>query len=122
MGAAPDQSPKEPDRVGVSKTNTHPPMPRDERALRVDEAPLQLLGIDEDLHFAAQFFMTPRAKPDEQAPYSVMRRRLIDHVWLEEITVMNYRVATSEVRVVLEVDTDFADLFEVKDGVVAEPT
>ena len=89
-------------------------------ALQVDEAPLQLLGLDQDAHFAAQFFMTPRVAPHDQAPYSVMRRRLIDQVWLEEITVTNHRSATSEVRAVLEVDADFADLFEVKDGVVAE--
>jgi glycogen debranching enzyme len=88
--------------------------------LRFDDAPLQLLGLDQDVHFAAQFFMTPRVAPDEQAPYSVMRRRLIDHVWHEEIAVTNHRHATSDVRVVLEVDADFADLFEVKDGTVAD--
>ncbi len=49
-----------------------------------------------------------------------MRRRLIDHVWVEEVTVTNHRHEHSEVRVALEVDADFADLFEVKDGVVAK--
>ena len=49
-----------------------------------------------------------------------MRRRLIDHVWMEEISVTNHRHESSEMRVVLEVDTDFADLFEVKDGTVAK--
>jgi glycogen debranching enzyme len=49
-----------------------------------------------------------------------MRRRLIDHVWMEDVTVTNHLHRTSEVRVALEVDADFADLFEVKDGVVAE--
>jgi glycogen debranching enzyme len=88
--------------------------------LRVDDAPLQLLGLDQDAHYAAQFFMTPRLAPDDQAPYSVMRRRLIDDVWLEEITVTNHRRATSDVRVVLEVDADFGDLFEVKDGASAQ--
>ncbi len=88
--------------------------------LHVDEAPLELLGLDQSAHFAAQFFLTPRVGPDEQAPCSVVRRRLIDHVWLEEITVINHRHRSGEVRVVLEVDTDFADLFEVKDGAVAE--
>ncbi|MEA2243311.1 MAG: hypothetical protein QOD24_2867 [Solirubrobacteraceae bacterium] len=88
--------------------------------LRLDEAPLQLLGLDQDAHYAAQFFMTPLLAPDDQAPYSVMRRRLVDEVWLEEITVTNHRHATSHVRVALEVDADFADLFEVKDGVRAQ--
>jgi glycogen debranching enzyme len=88
--------------------------------LRVGEAPLELLGLDQSAHFAAQFFLTPRVGPDEEAPCSIMRRRLIDHVWMEEVTVTNHRHEHSEVRVVLEVDADFADLFEVKDGVVAK--
>ncbi len=88
--------------------------------LHVGEAPLELLGIDQSAHFAAQFFLTPRVGPDEEAPCSIMRRRLIDHVWMEEVTVTNHRHEHSEMRVVLEVDADFADLFEVKDGVVAE--
>jgi glycogen debranching enzyme len=88
--------------------------------LRVGEAPLELLGLDQSAHFAAQFFLTPRVGPDEEAPCSIMRRRLIDHVWMEEVTVTNHRHEHSEVRVALEVDADFADLFEVKDGVVAK--
>ena len=88
--------------------------------LHVGEAPLELLGLDQSAHYAAQFFLTPRVGPDEEAPCSIMRRRLIDHVWMEEVTVTNHRHEHSEMRVALEVDTDFADLFEVKDGVVAK--
>ena len=88
--------------------------------LRVGETPLELLGLDQSSHFAAQLFLTPRVGPDEQAPCSIMRRRLIDHVWMEEVTVTNHRHETSDVRVALEIDADFADLFEVKDGAVAE--
>ena len=88
--------------------------------LHMGEAPLELLGLDQGAHFAARFFLTPRVGPDEEAPCSIMRRRLIDHVWMEEISVTNHRHETSEVRVALEIDADFADLFEVKDGAVAE--
>ncbi len=88
--------------------------------LHVGEAPLELLGLDQSAHFEAQFFLTPRVGPDEQAPCSIVRRRLIDHVWMEEVTVINHRHESSQVHLVLEVDTDFADLFEVKDGAVAE--
>ncbi len=88
--------------------------------LHVGEAPLELLGLDQSAHFAAQFFLTPRVGPDEQAPCSIVRRRLIDHVWMEEVTVINHRHESSQVRLALEVHTDFADLFEVKDGAVAE--
>ena len=39
MGTVPDQTSKEPDRVGVSRTDTHPPMPRDKRGWHVSPAP-----------------------------------------------------------------------------------
>lgn len=86
--------------------------------LRVGDSSLDLLGLDQDEHFAAQFFLTPSVGPESEAPCSVMRRRLIDHVWMEEISVINHRHESSTIDVTLEFDTDFADLFEVKDGVV----
>ena len=51
-----------------------------------------------------------------------MRRRIVDHVWMEEVTVTNHLHEVSRLRLILEIDTDFADLFEVKDGVIAERT
>ncbi|HWI70553.1 MAG TPA: glycogen debranching N-terminal domain-containing protein [Baekduia sp.] len=88
--------------------------------LSVDQAPLTLLGLDQDAHFLAQFFLAPELAPDEQAPYSVMRRRLLDQVWTEELTIISHRHEPGEVSVLLEVDTDFADLFEVKDDVARD--
>jgi glycogen debranching enzyme len=88
--------------------------------LRVGEQRLALLGIDRELHFAAQFFSTPDVGPEESAPFSVTRRRIIDHVWLEEVTVTSHRHDRGVVELALEVDADFADLFEVKDGHVME--
>jgi glycogen debranching enzyme len=88
--------------------------------LLVGSTPLELLSLDQEAHFAARFFLTPRVGPDEQAPCSVMRRRLVDHVWMEEVTLTNHLHETANLRIVLEVDTDFADLLEVKDGAIAE--
>jgi glycogen debranching enzyme len=88
--------------------------------LRVGQAPLELLSLHQSAHFETQFFLTPTIGPDEQAPSSVVRHRLVDHVWMDELTVTNHLHQTSCVRVVLEVDTDFADLFEIKDGVAAK--
>jgi glycogen debranching enzyme len=88
--------------------------------LRVGESPPELLSLNQSSHFDAQFFLTPTVGPKEQAPCSVVRHRLVDHVWVEEITVTNHLHETSGVDVTLEVDADFADLFEVKDGVIAE--
>ena len=51
-----------------------------------------------------------------------MRRRLVDHVWIEQVTVTNHLHEPSHCIVALEVDTDFADLFEVKDGAVSDGT
>ncbi len=79
-----------------------------------------LLSLHQSAHFDAQFFLTPTVGPDDQAPCSIVRHRLVDHVWMEEVTVTNHLHETAAFRVVLEVDADFADLFEVKDGVVAE--
>ena len=87
--------------------------------LRVGRRRCELLSLDQSAHFDAQFFLTPRVGPDDQAPCSIMRRRLVDHVWIEEITVTNHLHETSRSRLTLEVDADFADLFEVKDGVIA---
>ncbi len=88
--------------------------------LRAGNSPLELLSLHQDAHCDAQFVLTPRVELDRQAPYSIVRRRLVDHVWMEEVTVTNHLHETSRLRLMLEVDTDFADLFEVKDGVIAE--
>ena len=87
--------------------------------LNVDDAPLELLGLDQSSHFSAQFFLTPKVAPDVEAPCSIVRRRLVDRSWLEEITVTNHRHELSHLRVAIEIETDFADLFEVKAGAVA---
>jgi glycogen debranching enzyme len=88
--------------------------------LRLAQTPLQLLSLDQSAHFDAQFFLAPTVGPDEQAPCSIVRHRLVDHVWMEEITVTNHRHESSHLRMVLDVDADFADLFEVKEGAAAE--
>jgi len=88
--------------------------------LHVGDPPLELLGLDQAAHFAAQFFLTPRVDPQTEAPCSVMRHRLIDHVWMEEVSVVNHRHTRSTIAVAIELDTDFADLFEVKDGNVEQ--
>ncbi|MGZ4231862.1 MAG: amylo-alpha-1,6-glucosidase [Solirubrobacteraceae bacterium] len=88
--------------------------------LRVAETPLELLSLNQSAHFEAQFFLTPTVGPDDQAPCSIVRHRLVDHVWMEEVTVTNHLHGPSRLHVALEVDADFADLFEVKDGVIAE--
>jgi glycogen debranching enzyme len=86
--------------------------------LRVGTDPLQLLSLDQGTHFEVRFFLTPSVGPEDQAPCSIVRRRLVDHVWMEEIILTNHLHEASRTLVVLELDSDFADLFEVKDGAV----
>ncbi len=88
--------------------------------LRVGQVPLEVLGLHQSAHFEARFFLTPGVGPDDQAPCSIVRHRLVDHVWMEEVTLTNHLHEAGRFRVVLEVGADFADLFEVKDGAVAE--
>jgi glycogen debranching enzyme len=85
-------------------------------SLRIDGRRLDLLGFDQDQHFAARFFLAPHVAPVETAPYSVIRRRCVDRSWLEEISLVSHRHQPSAIRVEIDVDTDFADLFEVKDS------
>jgi len=86
--------------------------------LRVGPDPLQVLSLDQGRHFEFRFFLTPSVGPEDQAPCSIVRRRLVDHVWMEEIILTNHLHEPSRTLVVMELDTDFADLFEVKDGAV----
>ncbi len=87
--------------------------------LELDGRTPELLSLNQDEHFAAQFVLVPPAQPNVDAPLSLIRRRLVDQVWLEQLTVINHRHQPTEVTLRLSVDADFADLFEVKDGEVA---
>jgi glycogen debranching enzyme len=88
--------------------------------LRVDEAPLELLSLHQERHFDAQFVLTPVVGPEDEAGCTIVRRRLIDRLWVEELTVINHLHRTSDISIALDVGADFADLFEVKDGRVAK--
>src|ERR1700684_93781 len=70
--------------------------------LRAGQTPLELLSLHQSAHFDAQFFLAPTVGPDDQAPCSVIRRRLVDRVWMEEVTVTNHLHEPSRLRVVLE--------------------
>jgi glycogen debranching enzyme len=67
----------------------------------------------------AQFFLVSPSEGFHAAPpLGIIRRRLIGDVWLEEVIVVNHRDEHTAVAVDLEVATDFADLFEVKDETI----
>jgi glycogen debranching enzyme len=89
--------------------------------LTIDGEPLDTLSVARTDYFAAQFFLVPRSRSIyEHAHVSVIRRRLVRGTWAEELVVLNHREEPLEVELRIDVDTDFADMFEVKDRTVRE--
>jgi glycogen debranching enzyme len=71
-------------------------------------------------YYVAQFFLVVPSPTFHSAPtLAVVRNRLVSDLWTEELVVVNHRDEHVPVTVDVGVGTDFADLFEVKDGVVA---
>jgi cell division protease FtsH len=102
MSAMPDQTPQEPDGVGASLTNTHPPMPRDKRGWHVSPAP------------------DGRGMP-EQAPQGPPAHRRAGFLWfvlfllaLNWISVLIFAPATGQPRVTVSFNPFFLE--QVKGG------
>jgi glycogen debranching enzyme len=89
--------------------------------LFLDGRPLETLSVADVDYFMAQFFLVPPLRAMFESPeLSIMRRRILQSEWLEEITVVNHRNDPLLAELRLEVDADFADLFEVKAGRVRD--
>jgi glycogen debranching enzyme len=85
--------------------------------LRIDGMCGDLLSVNQREHLAAQFFLAaPTSTPHDESSYSVIRERVIDQVWFERITVINNRSEPLSLQLQLLIDTDFADIFEIKEG------
>ncbi|HEY0318985.1 MAG TPA: glycogen debranching N-terminal domain-containing protein [Solirubrobacterales bacterium] len=86
-----------------------------------DGRPLELLSVADVDYFLAQFFLVPPRRALFSSPeMSLIRRRIVQESWLEEITFVNHRNEPLQAELRLEVDADFADLFEVKGGRIRE--
>jgi glycogen debranching enzyme/putative sterol carrier protein len=86
-------------------------------ALTVDGQSPSSLSVDDLRYNAAQFFLAPSTGTTYiDAPMSVIRRREIGQTMTETIIVLNHSPEPLSVHLRLEVDADFADLFEVKDA------
>src|SRR2546426_4974037 len=85
--------------------------------LRVDGSPLDVLSTDENQYFSAQFFLVPQGGDVNENPTaSVIRKRSVGDGFHEDVTVLNHGAEPLKLEVRLEADSDFADLFEVKDA------
>ena len=87
--------------------------------LTLDGRELDSLAIADVEYFAVQFFLVPPPHSVNETPtISVLRRRLIRDRWIEDVAVMNHGGSHVDLDLRLEVDSDFADMFEVRDGEV----
>jgi glycogen debranching enzyme len=85
--------------------------------LRANGAPLDALSTDDLTYFTAQFFLAPPSgSVHKNSTVSIIRKRSIGDGFHEDITVINHDVDTLEIELSLDADSDFADLFEVKDA------
>jgi len=85
--------------------------------LTVNGEPLEPLAAKTKEPYRALFIgRVPRSDGYADSPLIVERLREIGAGILEQITVWNHSAAPAECRVSLEVEVDFADLFEVKEA------
>ncbi|WP_319460245.1 glycogen debranching N-terminal domain-containing protein [Micromonospora sp. RTP1Z1] len=84
--------------------------------LSIDGDRLNALTVDDLEYFETRFFLTPvAATPAIDPKVSAIRERSIGGSFNERLTVINHRSEPVDLRIRLEVDSDFADLFEIKD-------
>jgi glycogen debranching enzyme len=78
---------------------------------------LNVLSTDATQYFASTHFLVPPTGTVSDNPtVSIHRNRTIGDGFHEDVTVLNHDVEPLEVELRLEADSDFADLFEVKDA------
>lgn len=83
--------------------------------LRVDGEPVDPLTVIYAEPFEATFVGRAAPRPERTDPTLVVeRRRLVGRGLREDVTLRNFSPEPAGVRIRLEVDADFADLFEVK--------
>jgi glycogen debranching enzyme len=89
--------------------------------LIVQGQPTDILSNAQLDHFVAQFFLVSPSEAFHTAPpLGIVRQRLVGDVWMEDVVLVNHRDERVVAAVDLEVATDFADLFEVKDDVIPQ--
>jgi glycogen debranching enzyme len=85
--------------------------------LKLSDERLSPLSVDDLQYFEARFFLvrgTGTVYVD--AKMSVIRQRAVGDGFLEQLTVLNHDDVAVDVDIRLDADSDFADLFEVKDA------
>jgi hypothetical protein len=89
-----------------------------QRELTVSGRRTELLSVAQVNYFVAQFFLVPPTAAFHTAsPLSLVRRRIVKDVWLEELVPGNHREEPLDVAIDLAVAADFADLFDAVNNV-----
>ncbi len=85
--------------------------------LTVDGTRLNPLSTDDLQYFESRFFLVPGTGTVYiDAKLSVIRQRAVGGGFHEELTLLNHLADPVTVEVRIEADSDFADLFEIKDA------
>jgi glycogen debranching enzyme len=75
-----------------------------------------VLSTDDLQYFSSQFFLVPTTGTMYvDSPLSVIRKRAVGRGFHEDLKILNYGAKPLDLDVRIDVDADFADLFEVKD-------
>ena len=85
--------------------------------LTANGSPLDVLSTDETQYFASKHFLVPpTGTVNENPTVSIHRNRTIGDGFHEDVSVLNHDAKPIELELRLDADSDFADLFEVKDA------
>ena len=91
--------------------------------LLVDDRRLNVLSIEDLNYYEAQHFLVPGTGTIYvDSPLSIIRRHRVYRGFSENLTIMNHSGEPKEIQVRLTVDSDFADLFEIKDKLAKRGT
>jgi glycogen debranching enzyme len=85
--------------------------------LTINGQRLNTLSIDNLNYFATRFFLVPgTGTVYVDAKLSVIRRRAVSDGFTEDLTILNHDADPVDLGIRIDVGSDFADLFEVKDA------
>jgi glycogen debranching enzyme len=85
--------------------------------LSINGERLTALSVDDLQYFEARFFLVPgTGTVYVDAKLSVLRQRTVGNGFHEQLTILNHDEQPAQLVVRLDVGSDFADLFEVKDA------
>src|SRR3954470_15086528 len=85
--------------------------------LTINDERLNPLSVDDLQYFETRFFLVPgTGTVYVDAKLSVIRSREVADGFHEEVTILNHDEKPVDLTIRVEAESDFADLFEVKDA------